>query len=139
MINLVATLETSVRKVTVSEVFSPPRVVQMAKSMNVDGPGLSFDIAPPDPTSGRSYELKTAGDTNAVVRHVHFDRPMYLIMSPPCRMCSNLQRAPPPGGEQVNGWLNIARPWGMLSFAVHWRRCSTARVVISSSSIPFQH
>ena len=75
--------------VDISEVYSPERVVEAAKSMGLKG-GISMDITTHDPR-GRPWDFDLLEMRNQAIRHIMEEKPLLLIGSPMCTMFSQLQ------------------------------------------------
>ncbi len=69
--------------VDVTELYSPERVVQVARNMGLKG-GLSFDL-----TNGWDFNLQT--DRDAAWNYIVTNRPLMVIGSPMCTLFSQLQ------------------------------------------------
>ena len=81
----------------VCEVFSPPRVVEAAKSMrNIRG-GWSMDLSVECPVTRRAWDFWLESDRKLARALVLKDRPGLLILSPPCTLFSQLQNLHPQG------------------------------------------
>ena len=69
-------------KIEVSEVYSPPRVTEMATSMGLRA-GWALDITTTD-QDGREWDFNQFEMRNRAIRKVLQDKPMVLIGSPMC-------------------------------------------------------
>ena len=69
--------------VEVSEVYSPPRVVDMAKKYKLKT-GASYDIL-------TGYDLRMKRDLDSMWRNLHLEEPELTLISPPCTPFSPLQ------------------------------------------------
>lgn len=69
--------------VEVSEVYSPPRVVDMAKKFKLKT-GASYDIL-------TGYDLRMKRDLNRMWRNLQLEEPELTVISPPCTPFSPLQ------------------------------------------------
>ena len=70
----------------VCEVFSPPRVVEAAKSMRNMRAGWSMDLSVECPVTRRAWDLRLESDRKLASALVLKDRPRLLILSPPCTL-----------------------------------------------------
>ena len=81
--------------IDVTEVYSPPRIVQEAGLRPYDGarltPGWSFDLTRNDPMTGRPWDLCKVEVRRRVRKIIIESKPYLLIGSPPCTMFSSLQ------------------------------------------------
>ena len=67
----------------VSEVFSPPRVVEQAARHGLT-PGKSYDLV-------TGWDLSDPVQVKAMWKQLHEDRPLLIVLSPPCAAFSPLQ------------------------------------------------
>ena len=81
----------------VCEVFSPPRVVEAAKSMRNMRGGWSMDLSVECPVTRRAWDFRLESDRKLARALVLKDRPGLLILSPPCTLFSHLQNLHPQG------------------------------------------
>ena len=66
----------------VAEVYSPPRIADMAKKMGLRA-GWSLDLTTCD-ESGKPWDFRDEAMRNQAARKVIRDQPLLLIGSPPC-------------------------------------------------------
>ena len=83
-------MELLIANVQVAEVYSPPRVVAMAKAMGLKG-GWSLDLTTTD-CDGRRWNFNELEMRNRAVRRVIEDQPLFLIGSPMCIVFSAMNR-----------------------------------------------
>ena len=76
---------------TISEVYSPPRVSHEALKMGLKR-GFALDIAADDPTPGRRWDLGVASVRREVIRRIEDEKPDLLVVTPPCTWFSVLMR-----------------------------------------------
>ena len=79
----------AMRGIDISEIYSPQRVVEVAKAMGLVG-GLSMDITTCD-TDGRRWDFSETEMRNRAIRHLIKDKPLLLIGSPMCTAFSSIQ------------------------------------------------
>ena len=79
-----------VKQMQVSEVYSPPRIVEMANKMGLRG-GWSLDLTTHD-EDGRPWDFNNATMRNRAVRKLPEDQPIVLIGSPMCTEYSAINR-----------------------------------------------
>ena len=73
----------------ISEIYSPPRVTELARAMGLQ-PGFSLDLTAKAP-DGRYWDFSRATDRMKAWRLIKSQKPYLLIGSPPCTMFSALQ------------------------------------------------
>ena len=71
----------------IAELFSPPRMTNLAKEHGLKG-GWPIDDRCTDPITGRTYELRNSKDQNEVRQMIKRDKPLTLTVFPPCTMFS---------------------------------------------------
>ena len=76
---------------TISEVYSPPRVSHEALKMGLKR-DFALDIAADDPTTGRRWDLGVASVRREVIRRIEDEKPDLLVVTPPCTWLSVLMR-----------------------------------------------
>ena len=74
----------------VAEVYSPPRVAEMANQMGMRG-GWSLDLTTCD-TDGMPWDFNNVNMRNRAIRKLFNDKPIVLIGSPMCTEYSTLNR-----------------------------------------------
>ena len=74
----------------VSEAYSPPRMIKMAKKLGLK-PGFAYDLTQVDEDDGEPWDLSRPDKQAKVKRKLKTDEPMMLIMSPMCGPFSQLQ------------------------------------------------
>ena len=67
----------------VSEVYSPPRMIEVAESVGLKG-GWAVDLTQVDPDDGMPWDLSIEAKQKKVMRKVKEDEPFMLISSPMC-------------------------------------------------------
>ena len=68
----------------VSEIYSPPRVTDAARRLNLGiAPGFAFDLTTVDGT-GKAWDFDDASRRTEARRRLREQRPMFLIGSPMC-------------------------------------------------------
>ena len=71
------------KEVDVAEVFSPPRVVPVAKQKGLN-PGGSFDLK-------NGYDLRSEQDRRRMWKALREQQPLMILLSPPCTAFCKLQ------------------------------------------------
>lgn len=79
-----------VANIDVAEVYSPPKVAQMAREMGLKG-GWSLDITTTD-TDGQAWDFNRAEMRNRAARLILRDKPLLLIGSPMCTVYSSMNQ-----------------------------------------------
>ena len=74
-------------KFVILEIFSPPRVTQVAKHRGLR-PGWAMDISSVDPWTGRSWDLSLKVNQDRVKHLVRKHKPWVIMGCPPCTMYS---------------------------------------------------
>ena len=85
-----AMMELLIANIEVAEVYSPPRVVTMAKTMGLKA-GWSLDLTTKE-VDGRQWNFNEVEMRNRAIRKVLEDQPMFLIGSPMCTAFSVMNR-----------------------------------------------
>ena len=109
----------------VTELYSPPIIVDMAHAMGFKG-GYSLDLTNPSP-DGRAWDFSKASDRMRCWRLVKRDRPYLIIGSPPCTLFSalqNLSRGKP--GYEAKYQLELSRALVHLEFCAQICKMGTA-------------
>jgi hypothetical protein len=70
-------------KVHVTELYSPPRVVESAERHGLIL-GWSLDLTTTDPETGQPWDLSKPEVQNKVRMKIREDKPLFLMASPPC-------------------------------------------------------
>ena len=83
--------DTEMGQLSVSEVFSPPRVSPVALRAGLKQ-GFALDLSADDPVTGRKWDFSQAADREAARRLVIKMEPGLLIATPPCTWFSLLMR-----------------------------------------------
>ena len=78
------------KQIQVAEVYNPPRVVEVAKSMGLRG-GWSLDLTTHD-EHGHPWDFNKQHMRNKAVRKLLSDKPLVLIGSPMCTAYSTMNR-----------------------------------------------
>ena len=73
----------------VSEIYSPPRVVKMAKALGMKG-GVSLDLTVPA-NDGYVWDFSRKHCRDQAMQIVNEKKPLFLMMSPECTPYSNIQ------------------------------------------------
>ena len=73
----------------VSEFYSPPRAVKMAKTLDMRG-GVSLDLTVPA-SDGYLWDFSRKHCRDKAVEIVNDQRPLFLMLSPECTPYSNIQ------------------------------------------------
>ena len=73
----------------VCEAFSPPRATRRALERGMRG-GWALDLQSPDPVTQKTYDLGCLRTVARVKAMLKKDRPLMLIVSPPCTYFSSL-------------------------------------------------
>ena len=108
----------------VSEVYSPPRVVEMANKMGLRG-GWSLDLTTHD-EDGRPWDFNDATMRNRAIRKIIKDQPLVLIGSPMCIEYSAINRINHSRmtKEEVEGRMAYARKhleFCIKLYEIQWR------------------
>ncbi len=77
-------------KVDVAEVYSPPRIAEVAKHMNLR-PGWSLDLTEVDPDDNEPWDLSNKDKQDKAKGKVNGDKPFMLILCPMCGSFSATQ------------------------------------------------
>ena len=94
----------------VAEVFSPPRIVPVAKQQNLRA-SLSIDLV-----SG--WDLLTPAGQDRAWASIRGKSPLVVILEPPCSMFSRLQNANPEFMSSKRGRMLLSMARKMLRFAM---------------------
>ena len=92
----------------VSEFYSPPRVVKMARELGTKG-GVSLDLIVPA-NDGYVWDFSRQHCKDRATQIVNDKRPLFLMMSPECTPYSNIQN------------LNMRTPAGKANVELARRR-----------------
>ena len=84
-----ATLNNS-GKVDVAEVYSPPRIAEVARSMGLR-PGWSLDLTEIDPDDNEPWDLSRKAKQDKAKAKVNEDKPLLLVLCPMCGPFSTTQ------------------------------------------------
>ena len=102
----------------VSEFYSPPRVVKMARKLGMRG-GVSLDLTVPA-SDGFVWDFSRKHCRDKTLEIIHDQKPLFLMLSPECTPYSNIQN------------LNMRTPQGKAKVEaarrrgdVHLRFCVT--------------
>ena len=76
--------------IEVAEMYSPPRITEMARKLGMDG-GWALDLTEVDEEDGQPWDFTKADKRAKAKRLVETDKPFMLIMSPMCGPFSKLQ------------------------------------------------
>ena len=118
-----AHVETQVRKeqkkeeYDLCEVFSVPRIAPEATKMQLRG-GWSLDWKQTCRITGKRWDCLKAEDREWARRLVRRDKPLMLILSPPCTLFSQLQQLSPYGLPETRCPEKWKEALVMLQFAV---------------------
>ena len=82
------TFQMLIASMDVAEVYSPPRVKQLAREMGLRA-GWSLELTTQD-TDGRAWDFNEVEMKNKAQRRVLIDKPLLLIGSPTCTMYSSM-------------------------------------------------
>ena len=74
----------------VAEIYSPPRVTEMARGMGLT-PGLAMDLSTVDPEDGQPWDFNNQEKAMKAEEYVRRIKPVLLIGSPMCTAFSQLQ------------------------------------------------
>ena len=77
-------------KMDVAEVYSPPRITAMARTMGLKD-GWALDLTETDPDDGEPWDLSVKAKREKAKKKVDEDRPFMVILSPMCGPFSRLQ------------------------------------------------
>ena len=78
--------------VHVSEVYSPPRVGQLASKLGLSA-GTSFDLTQADPDDGLAWDFNLESKRDKAKKRLREEKPFLLIGCPPCTAFSQLFRS----------------------------------------------
>ena len=93
-------------KYEICELFSPPRVTKRAQQKDgVVRGGWSVDCEFIDPITNRKYDLLNKNDQKEILKMIHRDKPLFIILSPPCTLWSIARTT----GETTPAMMNKAR------------------------------
>ena len=92
----------------VSEFYSPPRVVKMAKKLGMRG-GVSLDLTVPA-SDGFVWDFSRKHCRDKALDIIHDQKPLFLMLSPECTPYSNIQN------------LNMRTPQGKAKVEAARRR-----------------
>ena len=76
-------------QVVVAEVYSPPRMFEMAEKLNMKG-GFSLDLTTKD-ENGQAWGLSQQYFRTKALKMLEEVKPMLLVVCPPCTMFSTMQ------------------------------------------------
>ena len=77
------------KQVVVAEVYSPPRMCEMAEKLNMKG-GFSLDLTTKD-ENGQAWDLSQQHFRTKALKLLEEVKPMLLVVCPPCTMFSTMQ------------------------------------------------
>lgn len=120
----VVMIQLLVNKIKAAEVYSPPRVAEMARKMGLKA-GWSLDITTTD-HDGRKRDSNDTEMRNRAVRKLFKDEPLLLIGSPMCFAFSRMNNAnyPKMCPEEYNRRMEYGRKhleFCAKLYAMHWR------------------
>ena len=98
------------RKMDVAEVYSPPRITAMARTMGLKD-GWALDLTEVDPDDGEPWDLSRKDKREKAKKKIDEDKPFMLILSPMCGPFSRLQELfnyPKQDTEQVKEKIHAA-------------------------------
>ena len=78
-------------KIDVAEVYSPPRITEVANKMGMK-PGWALDLTEVDPDDGMAWDFSKAEKQRKAMQLLKDDKPFMLIASPMCGPFSSLQQ-----------------------------------------------
>ena len=93
------------RAIDVAEVFSPPRVTELATKVGLT-PGFALDLRTNDPFDNEPWDLSKPEKRKRAKQLIEQEKPMLLIGSPPCTpfsvlFSSNISRMDPEKVRQL--------------------------------------
>ena len=117
-------LDMLTEQMQVAEVYSPPRVAEMANQMGMRG-GWSLDLTPCD-TDGMPWDFNNANMRNRAVRKLLNDKPIVFIGSPMCTEYStiiklNHSKMAPEEVEQRMAYARKHVEFCITLYEIQWR------------------